>query len=113
MEKTGAYKRIHDKWLGVLAPGTVSLSTVSKYIAIIVVVLLLLLAHVEGDHGGDAVDAGQEGALLLPQLGKLVEEVEVLRQVLAVGAHAVLNLHTACQSGKPTEQTIVVPRYWP
>ena len=58
------------------------------------VVLLLFLPHVEGDHGGDAVDAGEEGALLLPQLGKLVEEVEVLRQVLAVRPHPVLNLHT-------------------
>ena len=68
------------------------------------IVLLLFLAHVEGDHGGDAVNAGEEGALLLPQLGKLVEEVEVLRQVLAVRPHAMLNLykkhvhiHTAIQ----------------
>ena len=58
------------------------------------VVLLLFLPHVEGDHGGDAVDAGEEGALLLPQLGKLVEEIEVLRQVLAVWPHPMLNLHT-------------------
>ena len=58
------------------------------------VILLLFLPHVEGDHGGDAVDAGEEGALLLPQLGKLIEEVEVLRQVLAVWPHPMLNLHT-------------------
>ena len=44
LEKTGEYKRIHDKWLGVLVPRGVSMSTVLKYIAFAVVPLLLLLA---------------------------------------------------------------------
>lgn len=44
LEETGEHKRIHDKWLGVLVPRGVSLSTVLKYIAFAVVPLLLLLA---------------------------------------------------------------------
>ena len=43
LEKTGTHRRIHDKWLGVLVPRGVSLSTVFKYIAFAAVPLLLLL----------------------------------------------------------------------
>lgn len=44
MEQSGDYKRIHDKWLGVLLPRGVSLKTVLKYIALVIVPLLLILA---------------------------------------------------------------------
>lgn len=44
MEKTGAYKRIHDKWFGVLIPKGSSQGTILKYIALVAAPLLLLLA---------------------------------------------------------------------
>lgn len=56
------------------------------------VILLGLLTHVEGDHGGDGVDADEEVTLLLPRLGKLQQEGEVLCQVLAVWPHTVFDL---------------------
>ena len=41
--RSGEYRRIHDKWLGVYSPGS-SLLTVLRYSSVIVVPLLLLLA---------------------------------------------------------------------
>lgn len=43
LERSGEYRRIHDKWLGVYSPGS-SLLTVLRYSAVVVVPLLLLLA---------------------------------------------------------------------
>ncbi|MBN2337640.1 MAG: transporter substrate-binding domain-containing protein [Acidobacteria bacterium] len=43
LERSGEYRRIHDKWLGVYTPGS-SLLTVLRYSAVVVVPLLLLLA---------------------------------------------------------------------
>jgi len=44
LEKTGVYKRIHDKWLGVLIPKSVSRSTILKHLSLVVAPLLLFLA---------------------------------------------------------------------
>lgn len=58
------------------------------------VILLCFLPHVEVDHGGDRTDLNQEQAFLVTHLGELQHEGEVLRQVLTVRAHTLLNLDT-------------------
>ena len=46
LKETNRYREIYDKWLGVLEPKDISMGVISKYTAIILIPLLLLLAGI-------------------------------------------------------------------